>query len=139
MIIFYMILFVQSITNHIHCKIYDIEMNIDFVTSILIGQKMLKIIYEWTLSRVPWNMLYSDVRVHNFHKSHGLNERCLIQNMMLVNSKLPETFEIFTQMSDSVFLPISQWGTIGNTHKSCSSKCEKIIRRAKSMNAFIAV
>ena len=88
-------------------------------------------------ARVPWNMLYFDVRVHNIHKSHGLNERPLIQNMLLVNSKLPETFEIFTQMSDSVFLPISQWGTIGkswNTHKprSCSSKSEKRIRLAKS-------
>ena len=35
--------------NYQSHSLQNIEMNIDCVTSILIGQKMLKIIYEWTL------------------------------------------------------------------------------------------
>ena len=57
-------------------------------------------------SPLPWKRLYLKVWVHYFHKSHILNELQLIQNMMLVNSKLPKTFEIITQMSDSVFFPM---------------------------------
>ena len=55
---------------------------------------------------LPWKRLYLEVWVQQFHKSHVLNELQLIQNMMLVNSKLPKTFEIFTQMSDFVFFPM---------------------------------
>ena len=57
-------------------------------------------------SPLPWKRLYLDLRVHYFHKSHVLNELQLIQNMMLVDSKLPKTFEIFTQTSDFVFFPM---------------------------------
>ena len=52
-------------------------------------------------SPLPWKRLYLEVWVQQFHKSHVLNELQLIQNMILVNSKLPKTFEIFTQTSDS--------------------------------------
>ena len=52
---------------------------------------------------LPWKRLYLDFWVHYFHKSHFLNELPLNQNMMLVNSKLPKTYEIFTETSDFVF------------------------------------
>ena len=72
---------------------------------------------------LPWKRLYLEVWVHYFHKSHVLNELQLIQNMMLVNSKLPKTFEIFTQMSDSVFFPMVPplhiaWNTDGRLIES---------------------
>ena len=46
-------------------------------------------------------ILYLKVWVPYFHKSHILNKLQLIQNMMLVNSKLPKTFKILTQTLDS--------------------------------------
>ena len=56
-----------------------------------------------TPTPLPWKRLYLNFWVHYFHKSHILNELQLIQNMMLVNSKLPKTFEIFAQTSDSTY------------------------------------
>ena len=75
------------------------------------------------LSPLPWKRLYLEVWVQQFHKSHVLNELQLIQNMMLVNSKLPKTFEIFTQMSDFVFFPMVPplhicWNTDGRLIES---------------------
>ena len=76
-----------------------------------------------TPTPLPWKRLYLNFWVHYFHKSHILNELQLIQNMMLVNSKLPKTFEIFTQMSDSVFFPMVPplhigWNTDGRLTES---------------------
>ena len=71
----------------------------------------------------PWKRLYLNIWVHYFHQSHFLNELPLIQNMMLVNSKLPKTFEIFTQTSDFVFFPMVPplhicWNTDGRLIES---------------------